>query len=117
MWVSKIRSSMMSGTTAAAMGAAAFVVGASLDISDLGGAIRQVGALVLVGVIVKSCIRPALQPQAESFAAGFQQGLDQGYTRGHREARPVVVRFPTPQAQPESADSATYLNGHTASLS
>lgn len=107
-------------TTAAVLGAAAFVVGASLDISDIGEAIRQVGALALVGVIVKTCIKPALKPQSESFAAGLQQGLDQGYTAGHRAARPVVVpiRFladlANPPTPPAPGHSATNPDGHTA---
>jgi hypothetical protein len=67
-------------------------------------------------VIVKTCIRPATMPIAEAFKCGHEQGLGQGWTLGHRAARPVVVQIPI-REQPAPADSATYLNGHTASLS
>lgn len=110
--------SKVSTSTMAIIGAAAFVLGVSLDLSDLGGAIRQLGALILVGVLVKSCIRPALKPQTEAFERGLQQGLDQGWALGYREARPVLVPIRSDiilPAQPVPAHSATFLDVHTAS--
>jgi hypothetical protein len=99
------------------LGLLAFSCGAYFDALDIGGDIRQIGSMLLVGALVRTwCIRP-LRPQSDAFAQGYQQGLDQGWTQGHRAARPVVVpirifadaNLPAP---PEPAHSARYQGAH-----
>lgn len=72
------------------VGAAVFiagVVGNGLQLDD----IRQLGAIITVGALVRLVIVPATKPHTDMYQSGWDDGYDVGHADGHAAARPVVV--------------------------
>lgn len=75
-----------------ALGVTTLTAGAIKE-RDRATAARHVGAILILGGLIRWAIRPLFIQLRDLYASAHQQGFDQGWHEGRRSARPVVVEL------------------------